>query len=144
MISNQNEDLLEEIYKATKMGFEATQLVIPKVEDTGLRDDIKVQRDCYEDFAEKSEEMLKQSGKKPEEKGAMKKATLWGAIQLNTLADTTTEHLAEIMINGTTMGIVDLTKKLNDLDDSDAEAKKLALDYLKREEEHIDALKKHL
>lgn len=144
MISNQNENLLEEIYHATKMGLEATQVILPKVKDDDLKDDVRMQRDCYEDFADKSEKMLKKSGKMPEEKSAMKKATLWGAIQLNTLADTTTEHIAEIMINGTTMGIVDMTKKLNDLDDSDAGAKKLALDYIKSEEEHIDALKKHL
>jgi len=144
MISNQNDNLLEEIYKATKMGLEATQLIIPKIKDTSLKDDIKIQRDSYEDFAEKSEKMLEKEGNRPEEKGMMQKAALWGVVQLNTLADTTSEHIAEIMINGTTMGIVDLTKKLNDLDDSDAGAKKLALDYLKSEEEHIDALKKHL
>jgi hypothetical protein len=144
MISDQNNNLLEEIYKATKMGLEATQLIIPKVEDTSLREDIRSQRDCYEDFADKSEAMLEKRGKQPQEKGKMQKAALWGAIQLNTIKDTTPEHIAEIMINGTTMGIIDLTKKLNDLDDSDAGAKELALDYLKSEEEHIDALKKHL
>lgn len=144
MISDQNNNLLEEIYKATKMGLEATQLIIPKVEDTSLREDIRSQRDCYEDFADKSEAMLEKRGKQPQEKGMMQKATLWGAIQLNTIKDTSPEHIAEIMINGTTMGIIDLTKKLNDLDDSDAGAKELALDYLKSEEEHIDALKKHL
>lgn len=144
MISNQNDNLLEEIYKATKMGLEATQLIIPKIEDSGLKEDVKEQRDCYEDFADKSERMLEQRGIHPEEKGMMQKATLWGAIQLNTIKDTTPEHIAEIMINGTTMGIIDLTKKLNDLDDSDAGAKVLALDYLKSEEQHIDALKKHL
>lgn len=144
MLSKQNQELLEEIYQATKMGMEATQIVIPKVHDSGLREDIEAQRDSYAEFAEKSEKMLKQNHAEPDNQNPIKKATLWGAIEMSTLANTSTEHIAEIMINGTTMGIVDLTKKLNELDDTDAGSKKLAMEYLKNEELHIDALKKHL
>jgi hypothetical protein len=130
MLSRQNQELLEEIYKATKMGMEATQLVIPKIHNSDLKEDIEAQCDSYAEFAEKSERMLKQNHKEPDKQNPLQKATLWGAIELNTLANTSTEHIAEIMINGTTMGIVDLTKKLNELDEVDAGSKKLAMEWV--------------
>ncbi len=55
-----------------------------------------------------------------------------------------TSHIAEMMINGTTMGIIDMTKRLNELDDADAGAKKLAEDYIVNEQQNIENLKKHL
>lgn len=54
------------------------------------------------------------------------------------------DHIAEIMINGTTMGIIDMTKKLNQLDYADAGAKQLAEDYLTNEQQNIEIMKKHL
>ena len=52
---------------------------------------------------------------------------------MNTMLDTTTSHLAEMMINGATMGIIDLEKKLND--GGDGEAERLARDVLRFEKE---------
>ena len=48
------------------------------------------------------------------------------------------------MINGTTMGIVDMTKKLNQLDEADAGAKKLAEEFIRGQQKSIEVLKQHL
>ena len=55
-----------------------------------------------------------------------------------------TPHIAEMMINGTTMGIVDMTKKLNQLDEADAGAKKLAEEFIRGQQKSIEVLKQHL
>ena len=47
-------------------------------------------------------------------------------------------HLAEMMINGATMGIIDLEKKLND--GGDGEAERLARDVLRFEKETAERL----
>ena len=57
---------------------------------------------------------------------------------MNTMLDTTTSHLAEMMINGATMGIIDLEKKLND--GGDGEAERLARDVLRFEKETAERL----
>ncbi len=74
----------------------------------------------------------------------MKKAMLWGSVQMNTLMDSSPTHIAEMMINGTTMGIVDMTKKLNQLDEADAGAKKLAEEFIRGQQKSIEVLKQHL
>lgn len=143
-MGNQNQNLLEEIYQATKMGLDATRLVIPKVHDESLRNDMEQQAKNYKEMNSQAKAMLRKDGYLPEEKGAFKKAMLRGSIKMNTLVNSKPDHIAKMMINGTTMGIIDLTKKLNELDDSDAGAKKLAEDYLAGEQQNIEIMKKHL
>lgn len=60
---------------------------------------------------------------------------------MNTMLDTTTSHLAEMMINGATMGIIDLEKKLND---GGGEAERLARDVLRYEKETVERLGQYL
>ena len=43
---------------------------------------------------------------------------------MNTLLDSSEQHIAEMMINGTTMGIIDMTKKLNELEQPKAKEKR--------------------
>lgn len=141
---DENANLLKEIYKATKMGLKATQLIIPKVHDEPLREQIERQGEDYKGIAVKAESMLKKTGEKPHSKCEIKEAMLWGAVQMNTIVNKKPTHIAEIMISGTTMGIIDMTKKLNELDTADAGSKKLAEEFIQNQQKSIDELKKHL
>lgn len=141
---DENTSLLEEIYKTTKMGLEATQLIIPKVHSKQLRQKITNQESDYQDIAAKAKQMLREDGRMPKPERAVQKAVLRGSIRMNTMLDQTPSHIAKLMINGTTMGIVDVTKHLNRFDGADTEVKKLAEDYIINEQKNIDELKKHL
>ena len=111
MEQNQNQDLLEEVYRATQMGLEGIRAVTPKIEDTQLKKEIRREEAVYQKFVSRAEEMLAAKGAIPQTHDGVKKAMLWGSVQMNTLMDSSPEHMAELLINGTTMGIVDMTKK---------------------------------
>lgn len=144
-MSRQNKDLLEEVYKATKMGLEATELIIPKVHDDSLREEVELQGENYKGMNCKARDMLRSKGREPDDDDAtMKDVMLRGSIKMNTLVNKSSRHIAEMMINGTTMGIVDMTKRLNELDDADAGSKKLAEEYIANEQRNIEQLKTHL
>lgn len=143
-MENENVNLLDEIYKATKMGLKATQMIIPKVHNEPLREQIERQGENYKGMAVKAKEMLRNTGRMPRGVDEMKEAMLWGSIQVNTMMNKKPVHIAEIMISGTTMGIIDMTKKLNQLDTADAGSKKLAEEYIANEQKNIEELKKHL
>jgi len=66
------------------------------------------------------------------------------SIRLNTMMNKKPEHIAELMITGTAMGIIDVNKKLNRFDGADTEVKKMAEDFLTNEQRNIDELKRHL
>ena len=65
MSENQSTDLLEEIYKATQMGLEATRLITPKIQDEGLRKEVRRQESCYQKLVTEAEELLSSRGKYP-------------------------------------------------------------------------------
>ncbi len=144
MEQNQNQDLLEEVYRATQMGLEGIRAVTPKIEDTQLKKEIRREEAVYQKFVSRAEEMLAAKGAIPQTHDGVKKAMLWGSVQMNTLMDSSPEHMAELLINGTTMGIVDMTKKIGELGDSDAGARRLAEDFINFEEKSVEQLKKYL
>ena len=79
---DENTSLLEEIYKTTKMGLRATQLIIPKVHSKQLRQKIANQESDYQDIAAKAKQMLRQDGRMPKPERAVQKAVLRSSIQM--------------------------------------------------------------
>lgn len=92
----------------------------------------------YRRYAKEASEKLGERGLKPKELPMTAKMGAKMGMVMNTMLDTTTSHLAEMMINGATMGIIDLEKKLND--GGDGEAERLARDVLRFEKETAERL----
>ena len=63
---------------------------------------------------------------------------------MNTLLDSSEQHIAEMMINGTTMGIIDMTKKLNELEQPKAKEKEIAEEFIENSQAYIDMWKNYL
>jgi hypothetical protein len=140
----ENEDLLDEVYHATEIGLEATEALIPKVHYDPLREQIELQHQNYREMEQKTKAMLREDGRLPEERPPLKKAMFQGSIKVNTTMNPDPKHIAEMMITGTNMGIINITKKLNALEDADDGARHLAEDYIAAEQSNIEELKKYL
>ena len=65
-------------------------------------------------------------------------------IKMETIKDKSVEHLAGMMMQGSTMGIVQITKKIRDYKDSDKRVVNLAKELLEIEEQNFYELKKYL
>lgn len=143
-MSNQNDELIREIHKAASSGLEAIETILPKINGSQLRREAERQGSHYKHLITRSEEMLQKAQALPDKSPVLQKAVMWGAIQMNTLADASSEHIAEILINGSNMGIVEMTKQMNRLPDADAGAKRLAEEFLRGEQRHIEELKSYL
>ena len=50
----------------------------------------------------------------PKDINPLKKAMIWSSIKMNTLADKSKSHMADMMVQGTVMGIVELTQLKNE------------------------------
>ena len=138
----ENQNILEEVYKACSMGAQATEVLLDKVHDGPLHEQILKERKTYDATAHKAAAMLEKEGTSPKaESKPLQKAMLWGSVQMNTMANGSPEHIAEMMIQGTTMGIVDMQKHLNELPKADSGSRALAEEFLKHEQESIDELK---
>ena len=69
---------------------------------------------------------------------------LWTSIQANTLLNTSTEHVADLMIQGNTRGITDLMKAVKANKGARKEYCELAEELMDFEEKNIEQLKSYL
>ena len=136
---DKNEALIQEVYKNTKMGGDSIIDLIDRANDPKFRSEMTSELESYRHFSEEASRRLQERGLKPTELTATAKRGAKHGMASNTLLDTTTSHLAELMINGATMGIIDLEKKLNDGTYS-SDAKHLAEDVLKFEKSTVERL----
>ena len=111
---DKNESLLSEVSKNVKMGGDSIVDLIDRAEDKHFRSEMTSELEKYREFERRAAKMLSERGLKPDEVTPLAKMGAKVGMVINTMLDTTTSHLAEMMINGATMGIVDLEKKLNE------------------------------
>jgi hypothetical protein len=136
--------LLNEIYKTGAMGSAAIELILPKVKSPRFRTDLKRQNDQYQTIEQEAEEALSQMGKCPQELSMGQRAMLQMGIMANTMCNRETSHLAELMIQGSNMGILALTKVLNSNQEEESPVRDLASRTLAMEEENIRRMKCYL
>lgn len=141
---HENTNLLSEVSYAAKMGTDAIEILLPKIKNDGLRQELKDQRAQYRRMQTEANTALARYQMRPKTVKPMQHMMLWSSIQMNTMMNTSEQHIAELMINGTTMGIIDMTKKLNALEHPNADERKLAQAFLNHSQDYIDMWKHYL
>lgn len=140
---DKNETLLQELYKNTTMGGDSLINLMDKAGNPNMRAEMTREIEKYREFSNRAAELLGERGLKPEEPGMMAKAGSKIGMTFNTMLDTTTSHIAEMMINGATMGIINIEKQLNE-SKPDGKARALAEDILKFEKSTAENLARFL
>ena len=69
---------------------------------------------------------------------------IWTGVQWNTLTDDSASHIADMVIQGDTMGITSLTKELNSHPVTNAGVRNLAQELLSEEHTYIEQMKQYL
>lgn len=139
-------EFLDQLYKNVKMGAESIIDLMPKVGDDRMREEMTAELERYEKFSKDIGELLYEQGVKPQEESFMTKAMTKMGIAINTMMDTSTSHIAEMMIKGATMGVTDTTKLIREYENTPCSEDSLALarQTIRYEEESIERLKKFL
>ena len=144
--TRQTAAILQAIYKNVKMASDSILNLMPKVQDERLKSDMTVQLSTYEAFASRAAKLLADEGVKPEEEGTITKMSAkWGSM-LNTMRDSTSSHLAEMMVEGATMGVNDMLKQIRESENTTASesALRLARDVCAYEEKTVEDMKNYL
>lgn len=136
----------EEIFKDTKMGADSIINLLPHVENDGLRSLMTQQLDGYEKYAAKAAKALTASGETPRENGIVARTSARIGMAFNTMLDSTTSHIAEMMVEGSNMGITSMTKLLNTYvpHGTAPAAVQLAREIVAFEEHNVEMLKRYL
>lgn len=139
-------EMLDKMYKNVKMGSDSMVNILSKVKDTNLKAELTNQLDKYEQYAKQVSGMIYDEGGTPKEENILTKAGSKIGIEMNTMLDSTSSHLAEMVIEGATMGMTDMTKILREYENKNCseQAMKLAKEIAEFEDKSVDALKKYL
>ena len=135
--------VLKEIYKNVKMAGDSLIDLMPKVQDEKLKSAMTIQLSTYEAFASRAAKLLAEEGEKPEEEGLFTKMSAKMGCMMNTMRDSTASHLAEMIIEGATMGMNDMYKQIRESENTDVSEKvlRLARDVCAYEERTIEEMK---
>lgn len=144
METPQNRELLNAIYKNARMATLAIDSIHDKFENKKLLSLIKKQNKKYEDITHRCEKIAQENNILLNDVGGMQKMMSTSTINVKTYIDNSTCHIAEMMIKGTNMGIIDVVKKTGEFKTASQEVLKLAHDLQSAEEEFVDSLKTFL
>lgn len=138
-------DLLQFVHKNAEMGKGTIPKVLEMVEEPEMRKVLHEQLKEYTDIAGQAEDAIRRRGQRPQDPGAVSDAMSEVALHMKTLTDQSPSHIAEMMIRGSTMGTVQMVRRIhNNKAHSDSEALDLANRLLKTEESNIQQLKNFL
>jgi len=145
MSKDKNEvNVLDELSKGACMGRDAIHFIMDKVEDENLKKELDRQ---YREYKEISEEIGKiypeYSEDEPHKTSTINKVMTWYGIEMKTLMDSSTSKIAELLIQGTNMGIIEGRRLLNDKETNE-EINKLVEKYVQVQETAVEKLKPFL
>ena len=141
-----DEKFLGERYKNVKMGSDSILNIMGKVSNTALREELTKEINAYEGFAKQLEEMITSLGDTPKEENFFTKLGAKLGMAMNTMNDPTDEHIAQMVIEGATMGTTELIRLVREKENSNCSEKvlKIAKDIISFEESTIEVMKRFL
>lgn len=141
----QTEEALAEIYRNAQLALVSISDILPSVEDEDIKRELHLQHEEYERFSANAAMLARDKGLELKEPNPIKKAMMWGSIKMSTLTDNSRSHIAEMMVQGTVMGITALRSTEGELSpEGNEEILSLIREMIEREEEFEKKWKSYL
>lgn len=141
---DKNLEVLKEVCKGVKMGMDAISYVSDKVKEPCMQDSLKHEYSMYNNILTKVDDAFANYGEEPNDYKLANKAMLWYGIQINTITDNSNSKIAELLIQGTNMGIIEGQKLINNNKGLDRDVNNLLTDFVKFQQESVERLKPYL
>lgn len=143
---NSTQEFLGELYKNVKMGSDAIVNIMPKVTGKELRQELTAELNRYEEFAKEIANEITSAGNDPKEENILAKLGAKMGMAMNTMMDSTDSHIAQMMIEGATMGITENTKLIHEYENKHCSERslKLARETVAFMEDSVERMKNYL
>lgn len=139
-----NINVLDEISKGCSMGENALKDIMDKADDNDFKKLLKKHLEQYEAISKKIEDLYDEySDDEPHELNVMEKTMTWYGIQMRTMTDSSTSKLAELLMQGNNMGIIEGRRLLNNKEMS-KDIEKVTDEFVKMQEKAVEELKEYL
>jgi hypothetical protein len=118
--------------------------VLGKATNKNFENDLHKQLKDYQELADKSKSQLLVNGAEVKDKSFYDKAMMKGNVKMNTMIDSSDSHIAQMVIQGSTMGVTQMTKLIHASKNADGASTDIAKEFVKKEEENIEIMKNYL
>ncbi len=144
---NENEEILEYIFETSNMGMQSTKDLISalKGKDNKIKKILPEIEKNYEKYSKETEKLLNKKDLKAKPVGMMAKAMSKMSITKEMMNDNSDSNIADMLIQGLTMGNLELTKHIDNYEKTaDKKIIDMAKSLRKFGEEYIEKLKAYL
>lgn len=141
---NDNAKLLNYIYKNSQMGVETIDRIIKLINDQNLKNHLENQHNEYGEINKKAIAMLNKNGYDEKGINAFDKFKIAAMTEFETIKDNSSSHIAEMLIIGSNMGIIQAIKNLKKYKNVESEIAELMSDLKESEENNVKELKNFL
>ena len=139
-----NINALDETYKGAVMGINAITYIINKVDDKKFKETLQKELDNYKIITNRITDIYKKySNKNPEETSFMTKAMSYAGIEMRTINDKSNSKLADLLLQGMNMGIIEGKKIINNKK-IDKEITNIINKFISMQEHSVETLKQYL
>lgn len=141
---NENMELLNFVYENAEMGVHTLNILSDTLRkrDNKIKGLIEDELKEYNNFLKESEKLLKKNKIEPKKTNLMAKLSSKMGITMETMKDNSDPAIASMVIEGLTMGIVEMQTKIENYKKLvDKKILKLSIKFLKFQEEEIEKFK---
>jgi len=141
---SQNTEFLNYIYQNSQMGIDTINQLNDIVEDPDFSHQLSNQLEEYQQINSEAISSLHSTGEEEQSIGKVAELSTYMGIGLKTMANRSPEHISEMMIEGSTKGVKEVTTKLKKYTEADDSTISLGQRLLKTEQNNIETLKHYL
>lgn len=141
---NGNAELLNFIYQNSQMGVDTIDQLTGIVEDEKFKKQLESQFNEYREIHTAAKNLLNNNGYDEKGISAFDKIKTYLMINMQTLTDKSASHIAEMLIIGSNMGVINCVKNIKKYQDAEQEILDLMKKLLKFEENNVQELKEFL
>ena len=136
--------MLQLIHQGSDMGVVGIRCVLPRAQEDTLRQALQSQLTEYKSIEQRSAGLLRSRRERPKGVNPMARVSSELFSIMKMAADPSPSKIAEMMIQGNTMGMVKSMRSLRDYQGKDPEVKQLAEKLLQTELHNIEEMKRYV
>ncbi len=144
MMKSDDVRVLQEVQKNTKMAIKAIDAISEKIYDDNLSMLVTRESMKYSDIYNKASDRLLDGKAAPYRESGFQDMMLKNGVRANTMFNTSTSHIAELLIQGSNRGLTSMWKAINHNEKAGNISMEVARELMDFEEKNIEKLKQYL
>ena len=139
-----NADLLNTVYQNAKTGIDSIDYIIPKVTNNNLKKDLAAQMSGYLKFINRASAKFDDMESSPNDFALLGRLPSLAYMKLKMYVDGSESHIAEMMIENSTAGLIEAQRMFNRCKNLDGEVSQIGCETIYFEQKNINKLRNYL